>query len=70
MGRREQREQIFKLVFQLEFNDKSEMPEQMKLYLEQEGQSFTAVEEKTGISKSTLVREKRNRKAKMMQEQG
>lgn len=36
MGRREQREQIFKLVFQLEFNDKEEMPEQMKLYLEQE----------------------------------
>lgn len=36
MGRREQREQIFKLVFQLEFNDKSDMPEQMKLYLEQE----------------------------------
>ncbi len=36
MGRREQREQIFKLVFQLEFNDVTEMPEQMKLYLEQE----------------------------------
>lgn len=36
MGRREQREQIFKLVFQLEFNDKKDMPEQMKLYLEQE----------------------------------
>ncbi len=36
MGRREQREQIFKLVFQLEFNDKEEMPEQMRLYLEQE----------------------------------
>lgn len=36
MGRREQREQIFKLVFQLEFNDVAEMPEQMKLYLEQE----------------------------------
>mgnify|MGYP006355251617 CR=1 FL=1 len=36
MGRREQREQIFKLVFQLEFNDKAEMPEQMRLYLEQE----------------------------------
>lgn len=36
MGRREQREQIFKLVFQLEFNDMSEMPEQMRLYLEQE----------------------------------
>ena len=36
MGRREQREQIFKLVFQLEFNDTAEMPEQMRLYLEQE----------------------------------
>lgn len=36
MGRREQREQIFKLVFQLEFNEQSEMPEQMKLFLEQE----------------------------------
>ncbi len=36
MGRREQREQIFKLVFQLEFNNREEMPEQMKLYLEQE----------------------------------
>ncbi len=36
MGRREQREQIFKLVFQLEFNDINDMPEQMKLYLEQE----------------------------------
>ena len=36
MGRREQREQIFKLVFQLEFNDVNDMPEQMKLYLEQE----------------------------------
>ncbi len=36
MGRREQREQIFKLVFQLEFNDKAEMPEQIKLYFEQE----------------------------------
>ena len=36
MGRREQREQIFKLVFQLEFNNADDMPEQMKLYLEQE----------------------------------
>lgn len=40
------------------------------MQLLEEGNSFTAVEEKTGISKSTLVREKRNRKAKMMQEQG
>lgn len=40
------------------------------MQLLEEGHSFTAVEEKTGISKSTLVREKRNRKAKTMQEQG
>ena len=40
------------------------------MQLLEEGHSFTAVEEKTGISKSTLVREKRNRKAKTIQEQG
>lgn len=40
------------------------------MQLLEEGHSFTDVEEKTGISKSTLVREKRSRKAKTMQEQG
>lgn len=40
------------------------------MQLLEEGHSFTAVEEKTGISKSTLVREKRNRKAKTIHEQG
>lgn len=50
MGRREQREQIFKLVFQLEFNEHSEMPEQMKLFLEQEDihaeKDYTYISEK------------------------
>lgn len=33
MGRREQREQIFKLLFRVEFNPKEEMPEQCQLFL-------------------------------------
>ena len=34
MGRHEQREQIFKLLFRVEFNSADEMPEQVKLFLE------------------------------------
>lgn len=33
MGRRELREQIFLLLFRVEFNDLSDMPEQMQLFL-------------------------------------
>lgn len=36
MGRREQREQIFKLLFRVEFNQKEEMPEQCALFFEDE----------------------------------
>lgn len=36
MGRREQREQIFKLLFRVEFNQKEEMPEQCELFFEDE----------------------------------
>ena len=35
MGRREQREQIFKLLFRVEFNRKEEMPEQLQLFFEE-----------------------------------
>lgn len=35
MGRREQREQIFKLLFRVEFNAPEEMPQQRDLFLEQ-----------------------------------
>ncbi len=34
MKRREQREQIFKLLFRVEFNSPEDMPEQVKLFLE------------------------------------
>ncbi|MCM1570105.1 MAG: transcription antitermination factor NusB [Roseburia sp.] len=36
MGRHEQREQIFALLFRVEFNALEEMPEQIKLFLEDE----------------------------------
>ncbi|MBQ2803233.1 MAG: transcription antitermination factor NusB [Lachnospiraceae bacterium] len=34
MGRREQREQVFKLLFRVEFNTPEDMPEQVKLFTE------------------------------------
>lgn len=42
MSRREIREQIFKILFRIEFNDMEEMPEQLRLFFEQE----EAMEEK------------------------
>ena len=35
MGKREQREQLFKLVFMTEFNHPEEMPEQIAMYFEE-----------------------------------
>ena len=35
MSRRELREQIFKLLFRVEFNGREEMPEQEQLFFEQ-----------------------------------
>ena len=34
MNRREQREQIFKLLFRVEFNDKNEMPDQCVMFFD------------------------------------
>ncbi len=34
MGRHELREQVFKLLFRVEFNDPADMPEQVKLFVE------------------------------------
>ena len=34
MGRHEQREQVFKLLFRVEFNTPEDMPEQIKLFIE------------------------------------
>lgn len=35
MGRHEQREQLFKLLFRIEFNKPEDMPEQVKLFMEE-----------------------------------
>ena len=36
MGRHEQREQLFMLLFRVEFNSREDMPEQVKLFFEDE----------------------------------
>lgn len=46
MGRRELREQVFKLLFRVEFNTPEEMPEQIKLFLEDKE---TVVKEKDAV---------------------
>ena len=45
MGRREQREQIFKLLFRVEFNTIGEMPEQCRLFFEDEENTADAADE-------------------------
>ncbi|MBD5501241.1 MAG: transcription antitermination factor NusB [Lachnospiraceae bacterium] len=53
MSRRELREQIFKLLFRIEFNSKEEMQEQTEFFFEEENQTDT--------EDATYVTEKLNR---------
>lgn len=41
MGRHEQREQLFKLLFRVEFNTPDEMPEQVKLFFQDDEIEYT-----------------------------
>ena len=41
MGRHEQREQLFKLLFRIEFNSVDDMPEQVKLFFEDDEIEYT-----------------------------
>lgn len=41
MGRHEQREQLFKLLFRVEFNSLDDMPEQVKLFFEDDEIEYT-----------------------------
>lgn len=45
MGRRELREQIFKLLFRVEFNEPEDMPEQEKLFFEEEENAASGKDE-------------------------
>ncbi|MGN1181034.1 MAG: transcription antitermination factor NusB [Suilimivivens sp.] len=54
MSRRELREQIFKLLFRIEFNSKEEMQEQTELFFEEE-------ENQADVSDTAYITEKFNR---------
>ena len=51
MGRRELREQIFKLLFRVEFNKKEDMPEQEKLFFLEEENTASEKDEKYILAK-------------------
>ena len=58
MGRHEQREQLFKLLFRVEFNKPEEMPEQVKLFME-ENEEITLEKDAVYISdKYARIQEK------------
>jgi len=50
MGRHELREQIFRLLFQVEFHDSGDMPRQMRLFLE-DNEEIGSLRDADGIEK-------------------
>lgn len=59
MSRRELREQIFKLLFRVEFNQKEEMSEQMQLFFEEE-------ENQADVADAAYITEKYNKIAEKL----
>ncbi|MGN0386886.1 MAG: transcription antitermination factor NusB [Lachnospiraceae bacterium] len=59
MGRRELREQIFLLLFRVEFNDPSEMPTQLQMFFETDNYEDEAV--KWTEKDTTYIKDKYNR---------
>ena len=58
MNRRSLREQVFKLLFRVEFNEKEEMEEQCHLFLEHEEIEMSEEEETHIIEKYKAIHEK------------
>lgn len=58
MGRREQREQIFKLLFRVEFNTIEEMPEQLRLFFEEADEPVAQADEQYITGKYEKIMEK------------
>lgn len=58
MGRREQREQIFKLLFRIEFNEKEDMPEQLRLFFEEAEETVAESDERYITAKYHNIMEK------------
>lgn len=58
MGRREQREQIFKLLFRVEFNEREDMPEQLRLFFEEAEKPISETDEQYITAKYDKIMEK------------
>ncbi|MBQ9142464.1 MAG: transcription antitermination factor NusB [Lachnospiraceae bacterium] len=58
MKRHEQREQLFKLLFRVEFNAAEEMPEQVKLFFQDDEIEYTEKVMDAISSKYELIRDK------------
>ncbi len=58
MGRHEQREQLFKLLFRVEFNSAEEMPEQVKLFFQDDEIEYTEKAMEAIQEKYQMIQEK------------
>ncbi len=58
MGRHEQREQLFKLLFRVEFNSLEEMPQQLKWFFEDDETRYTEKAMEAIQKKYALIQEK------------
>ena len=58
MGRHEQREQLFKLLFRVEFNTPNEMPEQVKLFFQDDEIEYTEKVMESIESRFAVIQEK------------
>lgn len=58
MRRHEQREQLFKLLFRVEFNSLDEMPEQIKLFFQDDEIEYTETVMETITEKYAKIQEK------------
>ena len=67
MKKHEQREQIFKLLFRVEFNEAEEMPEQLLLFFEQDESMDEAVKEEIS-SKYAKILDKKEELDQMLNE--
>lgn len=68
MNRRTLREQVFKLLFRVEFNSKEEMEEQCRLFLEHEELKITEEDADYIVGKYTAIHDKLNEVDAMINE--
>ena len=68
MNRRNLREQVFKLLFRVEFNSKEEMEEQCRLFLEHEELKITEEDADYIVGKYTAIHDKLNEVDAMINE--